>query len=545
MATPGTVSYPGALDTAVSLFETNNKISTTLNGGISDSATSIILTSGTGWPASGTVSFNDSGEIVFYTGKSTNTLTGCLRGQDGSAAAAHISGVTVQLNDTSRHHQVHSEAIIAVETKIGTGASTPTSGVFLRGSGTGTSAWSLILAADIPTGVDVAKLSAGTVSNTVFGYLVGVTSSIQTQLNSKQASGTYLVASNNLSDLVTPATARTNLGLGTLATQSGTFSGTSSGTNTGDQTFNGLSPMTTLGDVIYGGASGTGTRLAGNTASTRKFLRQTGDGAASAAPAWDTVTKSDVGLGNVENTALTTWAGSTNLITLGTVTTGTWQGTTIGVSKGGTGLSSLTAYGLLTAGTTSTGNLQQVPGTGAAGEPLLSNGAGTLPTWGANESAALFVRTQASPYNNLISSAQFGHVGGPPAAGGGPRMLFFADNGSLTKSFMGSIGTAWENPAAGSEKSSFIFTVRANSEDIYALTEVARLNSSLTFLLQGPIQTGSYAFSALPTASNGMILYCTDAKNVADDSVAAGSVAVSGGSGTFVHRIHGAWRIFY
>lgn len=50
--------------------------------------------------------------------------------------------------------------------------------------------------------------------------------------------------------------------------------------------FDSISPMTTLGDTIYGGASGTGTRLAGNTTTTVKFLSQTGDGANSAAPAW-------------------------------------------------------------------------------------------------------------------------------------------------------------------------------------------------------------------------------------------------------------------
>ena len=47
---------------------------------------------------------------------------------------------------------------------------------------------------------------------------------------------------------------------------------------------------------------------------------------------WQTLDKSAVGLGNVENTALSTWAGSTNITTLGTITSGTWHGSSIGDS---------------------------------------------------------------------------------------------------------------------------------------------------------------------------------------------------------------------
>ena len=45
-----------------------------------------------------------------------------------------------------------------------------------------------------------------------------------------------------------------------------------------------------------------------------------------------TLTKAMVGLGNVENTKLSTWAGTENITTLGTITTGTWNGSKIGNS---------------------------------------------------------------------------------------------------------------------------------------------------------------------------------------------------------------------
>lgn len=42
-----------------------------------------------------------------------------------------------------------------------------------------------LAASDLPTGIDAAKIGAGSVSNTEFGYLDGLSGAIQTQLNGK------------------------------------------------------------------------------------------------------------------------------------------------------------------------------------------------------------------------------------------------------------------------------------------------------------------------------------------------------------------------
>ena len=55
--------------------------------------------------------------------------------------------------------------------------------------------------------IDATKIHDGTISNTEFGYLNGVTSAIQTQLDAK------LVKASNLSDVTNATTARTNLGV--------------------------------------------------------------------------------------------------------------------------------------------------------------------------------------------------------------------------------------------------------------------------------------------------------------------------------------------
>jgi len=90
-----------------------------------------------------------------------------------------------------------------------------------------------------------------------------------------------------------------------------------------------------------------------------------------------------------------------NITQIGTITSGTWNATPVTVPFGGTGLNTLTtAYGIVCAGTTATGNLQNA-GTGTAGQILGSSGAAALPVW-KNATAAAVKADQITGTSTLV-----------------------------------------------------------------------------------------------------------------------------------------------
>ena len=197
-----------------------------------------------------------------------------------------------------------------------------------------------------------------------------------------------VVSANGVSGSVANAstTPAITLALGAIAPTSvaatGTVTGSNlSGTNTGDQTnvsgnagtatklataraingvsFDGTANITVpaaagtlTGSTLASGVTASSlTSAAGGTFGTAAFTAATAYDPAGAAAAITlaglggvptsrtvnghalssnvSVTAGDVGLGSVENTALSTWAGTHSITTLGTITAGTWHGTAI------------------------------------------------------------------------------------------------------------------------------------------------------------------------------------------------------------------------
>ena len=113
-------NFPSSVSTDANLYVAVNGLQTTLASNALITDTTLTLTSTSGFPTTGAVVLGNS-EVVFYTGISGATLTGCTRGSDGTTASAWPSGSVAAAAIVAAHHNLLKNEIIAVETALGAG----------------------------------------------------------------------------------------------------------------------------------------------------------------------------------------------------------------------------------------------------------------------------------------------------------------------------------------------------------------------------------------------------------------------------------------
>lgn len=172
-----------------------------------------------------------------------------------------------------------------------------------------------------------------------------------------------------------------------------------------------------------------------------------------------TITKADLGLGNVENVAISTWKGSTNITTLGVITTGTWHGTKIA--------NEYLANSSITIGTTKF-NLGDAKTAIEGLTSLLFSGASGALTY--NKTDKYYSLADNLVVNGILASGTSGTGGGD-----GYSQVEWADIQTMTESVSGSLASAY----AVKESYSALNTVVSKKADKIILDAVTKKVISL------------------------------------------------------------------
>ena len=145
--------------------------------------------------------------------------------------------------------------------------------------------------------------------------------------------------------------------------------------------------ISTDGTITVGSTAFTWTQFsgAGQITAGNGLVKGTG-ASANTINAVGTADKITVSADNI--TIATTYVGQTSITTLGTITTGTWNGSTIGTSKGGTGLTAAAKGSVLVANTADT--LSALDGGGSTDKILFYNQGSDTITWESSLDAGTF-----------------------------------------------------------------------------------------------------------------------------------------------------------
>lgn len=592
--------WPSAVSTSGNLFTAANFVSAQLVGDITSTTASLTLSSITGFPASGGVVIGS--EVIYYAAIIGFTLTGCTRGADGTTAASHKNGAAVRLAIIANYVNALTAEVIAVEQDLfnrfgfGPNVVLPSGVDATFGNLTPTT---------VPYLDNTATLKSSAVTPTELGYVHGVTSSIQTQLNSLASASLTSAhlyvgnASNIATDrAITGDVAFTNTGVVSVnSVQAGVITNTmvnaaaaiaySKLALTGSivnadinaSAAIAYSKLTLTGSIVNADVNASAAiaysklnlalsivnadvstsaaiaysklnlatsivnaDVSGSAAIAYSKLNLSGsivnaDVGASAAIAYSKLAalgtakalQSNAATGFIEVSAVTNTelgylsgvtsalqtqiaglspiAGSSSIVTVGTVTAGTWSATTIAVNKGGTGQTSYTD-GQLLIGNSSGNTLTKATLTGTTSQVTVTNGNGSitlaLPQNIATSSSPSFAAVTLSNTTNQIVLGTTNTVTINSTAPSASRVYAIADVGQNANftldhgdnsifgnwTFLGSLTSSQSSPGAGT---GIIVKNSSGSASSGALVNIASSVATGSVYTQYSVNLGSTA----------------------------------------------------